>query len=124
MGDITIKKVDSVTKAVLAGAKVVIKDKAGTVVFEGTSGADGLVKAVLPVGEYIISEILAPEGYVLTTQTYAIKIDRVGLVFNVEIPNTEEEELPQTGGIPSELLYALGAMAVIGGVLLMRRKRT
>lgn len=124
MGDITIKKVDSVTKAVLAGAKVIIKDKAGTVVFEGTSGADGLVKAVLPVGEYIISEILAPEGYVLTTQTYAINIDRTGLVFNVEIPNTEEEELPQTGGIPSELLYALGAMAVIGGILLMRRKRT
>jgi LPXTG-motif cell wall-anchored protein len=123
MGDITLRKVDSVTEEVLAGAKMVIKDKAGTVVFEGTTGADGLLKVELPYGEYIISEVTAPEGYVLTTQTYSINVNKSGLTFDVRIPNTEEEELPQTGGIPSELLYLMGAMAIIGGVVLMKGKR-
>jgi LPXTG-motif cell wall-anchored protein len=123
MGDITLRKVDSVTEEVLAGAKMVIKDKAGTVVFEGTTGADGLLKVELPYGEYIISEVTAPEGYVLTTQTYSINVNKSGLTFDVRIPNTEEEELPQTGGIPSELLYLMGAMAIIGGAVLMKGKR-
>ncbi|MBP1920806.1 Cna B-type domain-containing protein [Youngiibacter multivorans] len=123
MGDITLRKVDSVTNEVLAGAKMVIKDKAGAVVFEGTTGADGLLKVMLPYGEYIISEVAAPEGYILTTQTYSINVNKSGLTFDVRIPNTEEEELPQTGGIPSELLYLMGAMAIIGGVVLMKGKR-
>jgi LPXTG-motif cell wall-anchored protein len=123
MGDITLRKVDSVTDEVLAGAKLVIKDKAGAVVFEGTTGADGILKVMLPYGEYIVSEVAAPEGYVLTTQTYSINVNKSGLTFNVEIPNTEEEELPQTGGIPSELLYLMGAMAIIGGAILMKGKR-
>ena len=123
MGDITLRKVDSVTDAVLAGAKIVIKDKAGTVVFEGTTGADGMLKVMLPYGEYIISEVAAPEGYILTTQTYSVNVNKSGLTFDVRIPNTEEEELPQTGGIPSELLYLMGAMAIIGGVILMKGKR-
>jgi len=62
----------------------------------------------------------APEGYILTTQTYSINVNKSGLTFNVEIQNTEEEELPQTGGIPSELLYLMGAMAIIGGAILMK----
>jgi len=123
MGDITLRKVDSVTEEVLAGAKLVIKDKAGAVVFEGTTGADGILKVMLPYGEYIVSEVAAPEGYILTTQTYSINVNKSGLTFNVEIQNTEEEELPQTGGIPSELLYLMGAMAIIGGAILMKGKR-
>lgn len=123
MGDITLRKVDSVTNAVLAGAKMVIKDKAGTVVFEGITGANGLLKVSLPFGEYIVSEVAAPEGYILTTQTYSINVNKSGLTFDVRIPNTEEEELPQTGGIPSELLYLMGAMAIIGGVVLVKGKR-
>ncbi|MBW8380940.1 MAG: LPXTG cell wall anchor domain-containing protein [Youngiibacter sp.] len=38
------------------------------------------------------------------------------------IQDEEEGSLPQTGGIPSELLYAIGMMAMAGGVMLMRKK--
>jgi LPXTG-motif cell wall-anchored protein len=136
---VLIKKVESGTTIVLAGAEFTIEDEEGGVVFTGMTGTSGTLNVTLPFGEYIVKESKAPEGYIKTDKTYSVTVNTDGETFNIVAENEkideleevgpvdddeEEEEgsLPQTGGIPSELLYAIGMMAMAGGVMLMRKK--
>jgi len=135
---VSIKKVESGTTEGLAGAEFIIEDEEGGVVFTGVTGAGGILNVILPFGKYIVRESKAPEGYIKTDKTYSVTVNRDGETFNIVAENekiVEEEDvdpaddeeedegsLPQTGGIPSELLYAIGMMAMAGGVLLMRKK--
>jgi len=102
------------------------------------TGTSGTLNVTLPFGKYIVKESKAPEGYIKTDKTYIVTVNRDGETFNIVAENekiVEEEDvdpaddeeedegsLPQTGGIPSELLYAIGMMAMAGGVMLMRKK--
>jgi LPXTG-motif cell wall-anchored protein len=128
MAEVIILKVDMDTDEPLAGAKFKIVDKDGIQVFEGTTGTDGLLSVKLPFGQYIISETEAPEDYERITETFSVNITENGQIFRITVENEMIEiedvsPLPQTGGIPSGLLYTLGALAIAGGAFMMRRKR-
>lgn len=73
---LTIKKVDDVTGAVLAGAEFRIEKANGDYVMDVTTNSDGLaVVSNLEAGYYTVSETKAPEGYRLdrTPQTVEVK---------------------------------------------------
>jgi LPXTG-motif cell wall-anchored protein len=139
---VSIKKVEKGTVTGLKGAEFIIEDEEGGVVFTGSTGNDGTLTVILPYGKYIVKESKAPEGYMLDTKSYSVDIKENGQTFNMVVENEkilededidskdeeiepddeEEGSLPQTGGIPSELLYAVGMIAMAGGVVLMRKK--
>lgn len=127
IGTVSISKVDSKTKAALAGAGFVITDASGAEVFNGKTDNKGMLLADLPYGKYIIEETTAPENYVKTDKKYSVDITENGQVFNLVVENTMTEEkgaiLPMAGDTTGFIFLLTGALAVAGGILLMRKKQ-
>jgi len=127
MGTVSISKVDSKSKAALAGAGFVITDNAGTEVFNGKTDNKGMLLAELPYGKYVIEETAAPENYVKTDKKYSVDITENGQVFNLVVENTMTEEkgavLPMAGDTTGTIFLFMGALAIAGGILLMRKKQ-
>ena len=68
LGDLVIRKVDSVTKEPLAGATFDITLADGSRAFSVTSDENGMaVISDLDPGSYVVSEIEAPDGYIIST---------------------------------------------------------
>ena len=61
---VTITKIDAATKKPLAGAVLVIKDKAGKEVYKFTSKVEPEVITTIKKGTYTIEEVSAPKGYI------------------------------------------------------------
>lgn len=127
MGTVSISKVDSKTGTALAGAGFVITNGAGTEVFSGKTDNKGMLLADLPYGKYIIEETIAPENYVKTDKKYSVDITENGQMFNLEVKNTMTEEkgavLPMAGDTTGVIFLFTGALAITGGILLMRKKQ-
>ena len=79
---VKITKYDSTTKKPLAGAELVIKNESGKEVVKWTSSEKTYVIKGLPQGTYVLSEVSAPDGYSLNTETITFKIDGTGKVFD------------------------------------------
>ena len=126
MGQVNIKKVDAETGTVLAGAGFIITDKAGTEVFEGETDKAGMLSTSLPYGKYVIEEVTAPESYMTSDEKYSVDITKDGQVFNLEVENTKGEAkvtaLPMTGSTTGSIFLFMGALAITGGILLMRKR--
>lgn len=84
VGELTIKKVDSKTKAVLSGAKFeIFKDNVSY--GQKTTGDDGtVVYKDLPYGIYTIREVTAPEGYIGKAAAGNVVLDAKTKEFVVE----------------------------------------
>jgi len=130
MGQVNIKKVDKDTDKALAGAGFVITDNAGTKVFEGKTNDKGVLSTTLPYGTYIVEEVTAPANYTKTNEKYSVKITENGQVFNLEVENTKTSDkaaaptkdiLPKAGSGTDTIFLFMGAIAIIGGILLMRK---
>ncbi len=112
----------------------VVKTEVGT---DGALSFNGL-----GVGEYTITEVKAPEGYVMDetphtvviTCTYdtdgkpvwSYKVDDADATTNrvtLTITNTKPSELPSTGGIGTTIFYIGGVALVLGGVVLLVLKK-
>ena len=56
----------------------------------------------LPYGSYIVKEISAPEGYILSDESFTVNINEDGAVIEIRIINNRKEETPppppRTGG--------------------------
>ena len=78
--EVKISKQDITTNKELSGAKLVLKNKEGTIIDKWTS-TDGIhyIKG-LKVGTYILSETETPKGYVETKETVEFTIDKYGKV--------------------------------------------
>ena len=86
-GDLIIDKIDSVTKQPLPGAQFKITNSdgsfvgnyGGTVTSNGiyTTDSNGQIKLVnLKPDTYVVTEIKAPDGYVLDSTSQTVKVDR------------------------------------------------
>ncbi|MBD2861558.1 SpaA isopeptide-forming pilin-related protein [Paenibacillus oceani] len=87
IGDLIVKKVKEGTNTVLQGATFKLErvnsDSTRTTVSNSTyaTGSNGLLKyADLPLGNYMLTEIIAPYGYVLDPKEHSIELtpDHVG----------------------------------------------
>ncbi|MCR5181838.1 MAG: prealbumin-like fold domain-containing protein [Clostridia bacterium] len=114
---ILISKVDE-TGSYVSGAVLKIVDAEGTVLDEWTSGEDDHLLFGLGEGDYILTEISAPEGY-LTAENLEFSIDRNGkvtvngdVVEKVTMVDIKMHGLPNTGG------NGAGPHFVIMGILL------
>ena len=101
-----ISKQDITSKEELPGATLVIKDKNGKVVEEWVSGNEPHYVKNLAVGTYTLTETIAPDGYVLSSETINFTVEKDGKVKTVVMYNeltktkiskqdiTTKEELP------------------------------
>ena len=89
-----ISKVDVTTKKELPGATLVVKDSKGKVIDEWVSTNEVHVIKGLKVGKYTLTEIIAPEGYVLSTETITFEVKNDGSVTKVVMENKPKDKTP------------------------------
>lgn len=92
IGQIKIKKIDNKTKSPLQGAVFEIKNKEGSLSYSVTSDKEGnAVLTDIPLGEYIIKEVNAPDGYTPLEQDILINITNDTYIIEKTIENKKAE---------------------------------
>ena len=91
---VQISKVDATTGEELPGAKLTVKDSNGKVVDTWTSTNEIHVIKGLKVGKYTLTEEIAPDGYVLSTETITFEIKNDGTVEKIVMENELEKKNP------------------------------
>lgn len=76
--EITLKKVSDTGEA-LTGATFRLSGEKSHIL---TTGSDGTAKISLPYGDYILEEVIAPDGYVLSSEKQALNLSDSGLKLN------------------------------------------
>lgn len=76
--EITLKKVSDTGEA-LTGATFRLSGEKSYIL---TTGSDGTAKISLPYGDYILEEVIAPDGYVLSSEKQAMNLSNSGLKLN------------------------------------------
>ena len=76
--EITLKKVSDTGEA-LTGATFRMSGEKSYIL---TTGSDGTAKISLPYGDYILEEVIAPDGYVLSSEKQALNLSDSGLKLN------------------------------------------
>ena len=114
-------KWDKITKTVtwvdtIAEATKVTTDNKGAASFDG-----------LADGEYLLVETKAPAGYnrMTTGQIVVVKggTTEAQLSVTAKVENQAGTELPSTGGVGTTVFYVLGAVLVLGAVVLLVTKK-
>lgn len=76
--EITLKKVSDTGEA-LTGATFRLSGEKSYIL---ATGSDGTAKISLPYGDYILEEVIAPDGYVLSSEKQALNLSDSGLKLN------------------------------------------
>ena len=112
---VKISKQDITTKEELPGATLVVKDKDGNVVEEWVSTTTPHYIENLEPGEYTLIETIAPDGYVLSTETIKFTVKDDGSVTSVVMYNTKYTEVPITDlNISSSTIIIASILIVLG----------
>lgn len=90
--EVQISKIDATTSEELEGAHLVVKDSNNKVVDEWTSTKEVHIIKGLKPGKYTLTETIAPEGYILSTETITFEIKNDGTVTKVVMKNYPEEK--------------------------------
>ena len=89
-----ISKIDVTTKQELPGATLVVKDSKGNVVDEWVSTTEVHIIKGLKVGKYTLTETIAPEGYILSTEIIIFEVKNDGTVTKVVMENKPKDKTP------------------------------
>lgn len=142
--NITIIKVDSVTKEVVTGGKYRIVDEEGNSVSEFTMD-NGTYLLDIAKGKYTFIEVTPPKGYVDANVTFDFEVSDEGNVtitssddrhyyvsenMAITVVNDKEEivpDVPKTGVLTNGMIIGLGALLIIGGassIIIIKRKNS
>ena len=90
--EVQISKIDVTTGEELPGATLTVKDSNGKVIDTWVSTAEPHVIKGLQPGKYTLTEEIAPEGYILSTETIEFEIKADGTVTKVVMENKPEDK--------------------------------
>lgn len=90
---VQISKQDIASKEELPGAMLSVKDKNGKVVDQWVSTNEPHYIEGLEPGEYTLAEAIAPEGYILSTETIKFTVRDDGSVTSVVMYNAKETKV-------------------------------
>lgn len=88
--EVQISKIDATTSEELEGAHLVVKNSEGKVIDEWTSTKEVHIIKGLKPGKYTLTETIAPEGYILSTETITFEV-KLGGVTKVQMKNYLED---------------------------------
>ena len=116
---ISITKVDANTGKPLPGAKLQILDKDGKVIEEWTSDGKAHVIDLLPVGEYVLHEETAPQGYDKAADIkFTVKEDTATLeLIMKDKPTGTTTTVPHTGDFGWVTVLAVLGLSLLGAGL-------
>ncbi len=99
-----IKKVDASNKnIVLKGAVFEVVNKDNEVVATVTTDDNGIAEVKdLPLGDYVVKEKEAPEGYKLSNKEWKVTLQKEQDIVTVEVENEKETEKPGEPGEETE----------------------
>lgn len=109
---VNVIKIDASTSKPLPGAVLSLKDASGNEIQRFTTTTEPQVFTDLPNGTYIISEISAPTGYVLSKEIKMFKITDDALSHQITFENHPEVEVPDTNS--SSIIITLLGIVIIG----------
>jgi len=116
---VKISKQDITTKEELPGATLVVKDKKGNVLAEWVSTNVPYYIEGLEPGEYTLTETMAPNGYLLSSETITFIVKDDGSITDVvmynslyEVPITDLN-ISKTAMIIASLLIVIGMGTVV-----------
>ena len=90
---------------------------------EMVSGKTGIIQVKgLKNGTYYFQETEAPQGYNILTERKAATINDADAA-QITVQNETGVELPSTGGIGTTIFYIIGAILVIGAVVVLVTRR-
>ena len=99
----------------LAGAHFILRNEKGEVVEEWTSTDTAKTIEKLTPGQYTLSEVKAPDGYVLNSSPLAFEVEAIGDVQVVTMYDALEVEVPNTS--QNSLLYLfIGTITIMTGL--------
>lgn len=137
-GTLRIVKTDDFDEPI-EGVIFEIEDAEGLLIDTVSTDEDGIAEVVLPLGTYTITEIFAPEDYIMDDEEKIVIIDEDGETVELTVVNILEIEeveplplptpkpkptLPKTGAQGSFLWYGMGAILALAGFTLLRKKKT
>ena len=125
-GGVSISKQDITTKEELPDAKLQIKDSQGNIIEEWVSSDKPHYIEKLKPGTYTLTEILQPEGYILSEETITFTVKDDGSITKVVMYNTpipkEEVSVPEsTGTFKTMTSTILGSLIVLAGSYMIIR---
>lgn len=129
--DVIIHKISSASKEPLEGAEFTLYDESGNALFTETTDAQGIAKFFVPVGNYIVKEIKAPQGYKLSNESHELVITgfKADHTIALTVENDYIPKLPDTGVNDSHVRTVAIVSMVFGLGLLcanyyLKRKET
>lgn len=142
--NITIIKVDSVTKKVVTGGKYRIVDEEGNSVAEFTMD-NGTYLLDMAAGKYTFIEITPPKNYVDANVTFDFEVSDDGNItitssddrhyyvsenMAITVVNDKEEivpDVPKTGVLNNKMVVGVGVLLIVGGassIVIIKRRNS
>ena len=122
---VIISKQDITTKEELAGATLVIRDANGNIVDQWVSGTNAHYIEGLAEGEYTLTEVIAPEGYMLSNETIKFTVKDDGSLTTVVMYNQKLITVPITDLDINSKIVVLGSIITFmgAGLIVFYKKR-
>ena len=113
--EVQISKIDATTNKELPGAHLELKDETGEVIYAWVSTNEPfIIKDGLKPGKYTLSEMIAPEGYELSTETVTFVVKEDGTVDGEIIMYTT----PETIVVPNTSTFKTITASLIGVIII------
>ena len=115
---INISKKDIANSEEISGANLVIRNSSGDIVEEWISTDKPHYIEKLPVGNYSLTETIAPDGYVLNTSVVEFEVLETGDIQTATMFNSKPVEVPNTYR-NANYVYIIGGILVVAGASIM-----
>lgn len=120
---VSVSKQDITNKEELPGATLIIRDKDGNEKYKWVSGEEPYIIKGIKEGTYTLEEIIAPEGYKLSSEKITFEVKNNGVVTEVVMFNTPEATeivvVPPTGSNATTISLIFGGLIIIIGSVLI-----
>lgn len=122
-----INSYDSYTNEPLEGTVFLVEqiyNGEAYLVGEYTTNSAGMaIVAYINDGTYRITQIKAPDGYALSSETYEAIMDSSQAEVIVDVPNKPRLELPETGGNGIKNIILIGTAVIITSLIIINWKK-
>lgn len=113
--DYILTKQDTISKKALPNCEVkIVNAETGEEVFKGKTDENGMIRAKLRYGKYILEETIAPVGYIKATKTLEINVTKDGATIEQVLYNDKIQQMPKTNLYSSSMIFS--ALLLVSGL--------